>query len=179
MLAPSRAEWVESVRESGSRLWLVTGRKHGTPGEYLDSLAKLAAMFSDNPQNIRRALTSGHYDGVQINVQSLSRDVQARLQQLEKAQARRLTRDEAKIERTARRERAHRLWVNTLLLRQKRLDLRASAAAARHALRLQREKDKVQRKTERIKKQYERIQGKQRDYWSRLHRKWGGDIPQI
>ncbi len=35
--------WVQDVRLSGSRLWVLTGRYDGTPGEYVDSRAKLAA----------------------------------------------------------------------------------------------------------------------------------------
>lgn len=35
--------WVQDVRVSGARLWVLTCRCDGTPGEYIDSRAKLAA----------------------------------------------------------------------------------------------------------------------------------------
>lgn len=39
----NEAEWIDVVREGGGRLWIVTARVNGAPGEYVDSREKLVA----------------------------------------------------------------------------------------------------------------------------------------
>lgn len=47
LLADSRREeWLPMVRGSRGRLWVVTGRQNGVPGEYVDSVAKCAANLN-------------------------------------------------------------------------------------------------------------------------------------
>jgi hypothetical protein len=44
LLAPrAPADWMNELRDSGERLWVVTQRIDGKPGEYIDSLDKVAA----------------------------------------------------------------------------------------------------------------------------------------
>lgn len=41
--SPGRSELLRYLSGSSGRLWIVTGRQHGVPGEYVDSINKLAA----------------------------------------------------------------------------------------------------------------------------------------
>lgn len=43
LLAPADADWMSEVAGSSQRLWVVTGRQDGKPGEYVDPLAKAAS----------------------------------------------------------------------------------------------------------------------------------------
>ncbi len=60
----SPADWLEEVRESPHRLWVVTAREDGKPGEYIEPVAKAVA----NTNILRRVATLTDYGPLQPRV---------------------------------------------------------------------------------------------------------------
>ena len=61
LVAPSESGWMDTVRQSPHRLWVVTGRRGRTPGEYIDPVDKAVA----NTNVLRGIASLSHYGPLQ------------------------------------------------------------------------------------------------------------------